>query len=71
MTREERSRANAQLKKKRARATILGFIQDNSSANEYKKRDGTWNVTRLSKATKLSRPTIILHLKELREEGLI
>ena len=71
MTREERSRANAQLKKKRARATILGFIQDNSSADEYKKRDGTWNVTRLSKATKLSRPTIILHLKELQEEGLI
>ena len=71
MTRSERARENAKLKKQRARAILLGFIQNNLLADEYKKTDGTWNVTKLSKATKLSRPTIINHLKELKDEGLI
>ena len=71
MTREERSRANAQLKKKRARATILGFIQDNSSANEYKKRDGTWNISKLAEDVGCSRNTIYKHLQHLQKEGLI
>ena len=71
MTRSERAKENAKLKKQRARAILLGFIQNNLLADEYKKADGTWNVTKLSKATKLSRPTIINHLKELKEEGLI
>jgi len=71
MTRSERARENAKLKKQRARAILLGFIQNNLLADEYKKADGTWNVTKLSKATKLSRPTIINHLKELKKEGLI
>jgi len=71
MTRSERAKENAKLKKQRARAILLGFIQNNLLADEYKKADGTWNVTKLSKATKLSRPTIINHLKELKEEGII
>jgi DNA-binding transcriptional ArsR family regulator len=71
MTRSERAKENAKLKKQRARATLLGFIKDSLLADEYKKTDGTWNVTKLSKATKLSRPTIINHLKELKEEGII
>ena len=71
MTRSERERENAKLKKQRARAILLGFIQNNLQADEYKKANGTWNVTKLSKATKLSRPTITNHLKELKDEGLI
>ncbi len=71
MTRSERAKENAKLKKQRARATLLGFIQNNLLADEYKKPDGTWNITKLSKATKLSRPTIIAHLKELKNENLI
>jgi Fic family protein len=71
MTRSERAKANAQLKKQRARAILLGFIQNNLLVDEFKKSDGTWNITKLAKATKLSRPTIINHLKELKEEGLI
>jgi len=70
MTRQERSIKNAELKFKRARATLLGFIQQNLFSNEYK-RNGKWNVSKLAKATKLSRPTIIKHLKEMQEEGLI
>ena len=71
MTRSERAKENAKLKKQRARAILLGFIQNNLLTSEYKKADGSWNITKLSKATKLSRPTIINHLKELKEEGII
>ena len=71
MTRSERAKTNAQLKKQRARATLLGFIKDSLLANEYKKADGSWNITRLSKATKLDPKTIRKHLKELKEEGII
>ena len=68
MTRSERARENAKLKKQRARAILLGFIQNNLLADEYKKKDGTWNITKLSKATKLDPKTIRKHL---RDEGLI
>jgi len=71
MTRSERARKNAELKKQRARAILLGFIQDNLLKHEYIKKDGSWNITKLAKATKLSRPTIITHLKELKSEGII
>ena len=70
MTRSERAKKNAELKHKRAKATLLGFIQQNLFSDEYKRGD-KWNVTKLSKVTKLSRPTIIKHLKELTEEGVI
>ncbi len=71
MTRSERARENAKLKKQRARAILLGFIQNNLLADEYKKSDGTWNIKELSKATGLHRNTISKHLKELKDEGLI
>ena len=71
MTRSERAKENAKLKKQRARAILLGFIQNNLLADEYKKTDGTWNITKLSKTTKLDPKTIRKHLKELRDEGLI
>jgi len=70
MTRSERAKQNAQLKYKRARATILGFIQENLFSDEYK-RNGKWNLTKLSKEIGIHRDTIRKHLKELREEGLI
>ena len=71
MTRSERAKENAKLKKQRARAILLGFIQNNLLASEYKKADGSWNVTKLSKATKLDPKTIRNHLKELSQEGII
>jgi len=68
MTRSERAKKNSELKKQRARALLLGFIQNNLLADEYKKPDGTWNIKELSKATGLHRNTISKHLKELKEE---
>ena len=71
MRRSERARENAKLKKQRARAVLLGFIQNNLLADEYKKSDGSWNVTKLSKAIKLDPKTIRKHLKEINEENLL
>lgn len=71
MTRTERAKKNAELKKQRARATLLGFIQNNLLLNEYKKADGSWNIKELTKATGLHRHTISKHLKELLKEGII
>ena len=71
MTRSERAKENAKLKKQRARAILLGFIQNNLLASEYKKADGSWNIKELSKATGLHRNTIRNHLKELIQEGII
>jgi hypothetical protein len=70
MTRNERAKKNAELKYKRARATILGFIQENLFSDEYK-RGGKWNLTKLSKEIGIHRDTIRKHLKEMQEEGLI
>ena len=70
MTRSERAKENAKLKKQRAKAVLLGFIQNNLLADEYKKSDGTWNIKELSKVTGLHRNTISKHLKELKEEGI-
>ena len=71
MTRSERAKENAKLKKQRTRAILLGFIQNNLLANEYIKTDGTWNISKLSKATKLDPKTIRKHLKSLIQEGII
>ena len=71
MTRQERAKKNAQLKYKRARAAILGFIQENLFSDEYKRKNGAWNLTKLSKEIGIHRDTIRKHLKEMQEEGLI
>ena len=71
MTRSERARKNAELKKQRARAILLGFIQDNLLKHEYIKKDGSWNITKLSQILKLDKKTIRKHLKELKAEGII
>ena len=70
MTRSERAKKNAELKHKRARASILGFIQQNLFSDEYKRGD-KWNLTKLSKEIGIHRDTIRKHLKELKEEGVI
>ncbi len=71
MTRIERAKKNAELKYKRARASILGLIKDSLLAPTYLKKDNTWNVSQIAKDLRMSRTTIIKHLKELREEGII
>jgi len=71
MTRQERAKKNAELKFNRARASIVGLLKNNLLAPTYIKKDGSYNVTQIAKDLKMSRTTIIKHLKELKSEGLI
>ena len=63
MTRQERSKKNAQLKYDRAHKKILNMITG-LYANEYKKKDGTWNILKLARDLKMSKNTIKRHLKD-------
>ena len=66
MTRTARAKKNAQIKKQKSRKKLLNLIQG-MFADEYKKSDGSWNIYKLAKDTKMSRNTIKKHLKEIKE----
>jgi phage antirepressor YoqD-like protein len=66
MTRTARAKKNAQIKKQKSREKLLNLIQG-MFADEYKKADGSWNIYKLAKDTKMSRNTIKKHLKEIKE----
>jgi Fic family protein len=66
MTRTARAKKNAQIKKQKSREKLLNLIQG-MFADEYKKSDGSWNIYKLAKDTKMSRNTIKKHLKEIKE----
>ena len=66
MTRTARVKKNAQIKKQKSREKLLNLIQG-MFADEYKKSDGSWNIYKLAKDTKMSRNTIKKHLKEIKE----
>ena len=70
MTRIENIKKIHKNKKEITRKKILNLITG-MFKNDYIKKDLSYNVSRIAKDTNLSRPTIIKHLKELKEEGLI
>ncbi len=67
MTRIERSKANAKLKYDRVHKKILNLITG-MFANEYKKKDGSWNISKIAKEANVTRASVYKHLKD---EGLI
>ena len=70
MTRIERAKANARMKYERAQAAVLGIVKG-LIADEFKKKDGSWNVTRIAKHLGMDPKTVRKHLRELQEKGLI
>ena len=70
MTRKENMIKLNEKKFNEARKKIMNMITG-MFANEYKKKNGTWNIMKLSKDLKMSRTTITKHLKLLKEEGII
>jgi len=70
MTRSERAKANAKMKYERAQAAVLGLVKG-LIADEFKKKSGAWNITKIAKHLGMSRDTVRKHLKELQEEGLL
>lgn len=70
MTRSERARNNARLKYERAQAAVLGIIKG-LIANEFVKEDGSWNVSKIARHLGMSRNTVIKHIRDLKEKGII
>jgi len=70
MTRVENIKKIHENKKENTRKKILNLLTG-MFADEYKKKDNSYNVSKIAKDTNLSRPTIIKHLKILKEEKII
>ena len=67
MTRRERALANSKKRYEEAHKTILS-LATGMFADNYKKKDGSFNINKLAKDSGYSRKTIYKHLKD---EGLI
>ena len=70
MTRSERAKKNSAMIKDQKRKIILNTLTG-MFANEYRRKNGAWNISKLSRDLKMSDNTIRKHLKEMQEEGLI
>lgn len=70
MTRSERAKKNSAMIKDQKRKIILNTLTG-IFANEYKRKNGSWNISKLSRDLKMSDNTIRKHLKEIQGEGLI
>ena len=70
MTRRERALTNAKSIKEKKRRQILNAVTG-IIKNEYIKDDGTWNKYKLAKDLGMSNKTIIKHINELIQEGII
>ena len=61
MTRAENMRKIGRKKEEANYRKVINIITG-LYANDYKKADGSWNVTKIAKDSGLSRPTVIKHL---------
>ena len=62
MTRIERSKANAKLKYDRVHKKIMSLIT--SMTAEYKKKDGSFNISKIAKDANVTRASVYKHLKD-------
>ena len=67
MTRRERALTNAREKYNRAHKAIISLVTG-MFKDEYKKKDGSWNISKIAKEAKVDRKTVYKHLKD---EGLL
>ena len=66
MTRQQNAVRVSKKKAEKTQNVIKTFLSAFPELlEEYKKKDGSWNVKKLSEALKISRPTVMKHLKEL------
>ncbi len=64
VTRQERAKANTEAREEKAKAIVTNAVTGLMSET-YKKKSGTWNVTKIAKDTKLNRRTITKYIKEI------
>jgi transcriptional regulator of acetoin/glycerol metabolism len=63
VTREERARANTKAREEKARTKVINAITGLMS-NEYKKLNGKWNISKISKELEMDRATVSKHIKK-------
>ena len=64
MTRQERAIANTKAREERARAKVTNAITGLMAAT-YKKKSGSWNISKIAEDTNLDRRTVSKYIKEL------
>ena len=64
LTRQERARANTEERAARAKAKVTNAVTG-LMAETYKKKSGTWNITKIAEDTNLNRRTVTKYIKEL------
>lgn len=63
MTRKERAKENAKLKYERVHKKVISIVTG-LYADEYKKADGSWNVSKIAKDAEVTRSSVYKHLKD-------
>ena len=61
VTRQERAKENARLKYERVHKKILNIL---NKADEYKKKNGSWNISKIAKEAGVTRSSVYKHLKD-------
>ena len=64
VTRQERAIANTKAREAKARAKVTNAITGLMSAT-YKKKTGSWNITKIAEDTNLHRETVSKYIKEI------
>ena len=70
VTRRERALLNSKERYNKVHKKISNLITG-IFADEYKKSNGSWNISKLAKDVGCSRNTIYKHLQHLQKEGII
>jgi predicted transcriptional regulator len=68
MTRQERAKVNSKLIQEKAKRKVINTITG-MFADEYKKVNGTWHISKISKQLAMSRNTVSKYLKQWEEEA--
>jgi len=63
MTRQERARANAVKREQESKQKVLNAVTGMFADQEYKKKSGSWNITKIAKDLHMARDTVSKHLK--------
>ncbi len=67
MTREQQALINSKNKENKNRKRIEDELSNNLFADNYKKKNGKWNIVKIAEAVSMSRITITKHLKAMGE----
>ena len=64
VTRQERAKANTEAREAKAKAKVINAITGLMS-EIYKKKNGSWHISKIAEDTNLHRDTVSKHIKEL------